>query len=199
MAACFRSLGRTFSDASRFFHGVLRVQAKGADVNGKVFRGYPATAAAREGRAEVAELLVRAGASQPACEEAVVEAALQGQAALAAIFMGSDLVRPRVAVHALVSAAARGFVDVVDTLIKVQCLPGCYSVSAVFMRRRIRLQGVEDERCSYSQCVCFGPKIRSCVRRGSWALIWAIATCWGDGADRDGTTHVAARREPYSV
>jgi len=130
MAACFRSLGRTFSDASRFFHGVLRVQAKGADVNGKVFRGYPATAAAREGRVEVAEQLVRAGASQPACEEAVVEAALQGQAALAAIFMGSDLVRPRVAVHALVSAAARGFVDVVDTLIKVQCLPVvAYSVS----------------------------------------------------------------------
>ena len=88
-------------------------------MNGKVFRGYPTTAAAREGCAEVAELLVRAGASQPACEEAVVEAALQGQAALAAIFMRSDLVRPRVAVHALVSAAARGFVDVVDTLIKV--------------------------------------------------------------------------------
>ena len=123
-------------------------------MNGKVFRGYPATAAAREGRAEVAELLVRAGASQPACEEAVVEAALQGQAALAAIFMGSDLVRPRVAVHALVSAAARGFVDVVDTLIKVQCLPGCYSVSAVFMRRRIRLQGVEDENArTVSACV----------------------------------------------
>ncbi|WVZ86206.1 hypothetical protein U9M48_033028 [Paspalum notatum var. saurae] len=97
---------------------VRALLAKGADVNGKVFRGYPATAAAREGRAEVAELLVRAGASQPACEEAVVEAALQGQAALAAIFMRSDLVRPRVAAHALVSAAARGFVDVVDTLIK---------------------------------------------------------------------------------
>lgn len=95
------------------------MQAKGADVNGKVFRGYPATAAAREGCAEVAELLVRAGASQPACEEAVVEAALQGQAALAGMFMRSDLVRPRVAAHALVSAAARGFVDVVDTLIKV--------------------------------------------------------------------------------
>ncbi|KAL5213664.1 hypothetical protein ABZP36_002816 [Zizania latifolia] len=97
---------------------VLALLAKGADVNGKAFRGYPTTAAAREGRAEVAALLVRAGASQPACEEAVVEAALQGQAALAAIFMGSDLVRPRVAVHALVSAAARGFADVVDTLIK---------------------------------------------------------------------------------
>jgi hypothetical protein len=67
----------------------------------------------------VAELLVRAGASQPACEEAIVEAALQGQAALAAIFMRSDLVRPRIAVQALVSAATRGFVDVVETLVKV--------------------------------------------------------------------------------
>jgi hypothetical protein len=115
---------------------VLPVQAKGADVNGKVFRGYPATAAAREGRAEVAELLVRAGASQPACEQAVVEAALQGQAALAAIFMGSDLVRPRVAVHALVSAAARGFVDVVDTLIKVHCLlrRSLYILRTVYLR-----------------------------------------------------------------
>jgi hypothetical protein len=112
------------------------VQAKGADVNGKVFRGYPATAAAREGRAEVAELLVRAGASQPACEQAVVEAALQGQAALAAIFMGSDLVRPRVAVHALVSAAARGFVDVVDTLIKVHSLlrRSLYILRTVYLR-----------------------------------------------------------------
>ena len=92
-------------------------------MNGKVFRGYPTTAAAREGCAEVAELLVRAGASQPACEEAIVEAALQGQAALAATFMRSDLVRPRIAVHALVSSTARGFVDVVDTLVKVcQCL-----------------------------------------------------------------------------
>ncbi|XP_037478274.1 ankyrin-3 [Triticum urartu] len=106
---------------------VRALLAKGADVNGKVFRGYPATAAAREGRAEVAELLVRAGASQPACEEAIVEAALQGQAALAAIFMRSDLVRPRVAVHALVSAATRGFVDVVDTLVKCGADPNATS------------------------------------------------------------------------
>ncbi|KAL5216128.1 hypothetical protein ABZP36_007529 [Zizania latifolia] len=115
MSCCPMDLDK---DAKGWLNRSLQHEAKGADVNGKVFRGYPTTAAAREGRAEVAALLVRAGASQPACEEAVVEAALQGQAALAAIFMGSDLVRPRVAVHALVSAAARGFVDVVDTLIK---------------------------------------------------------------------------------
>uniref|UniRef100_J3LZ45 Uncharacterized protein n=1 Tax=Oryza brachyantha TaxID=4533 RepID=J3LZ45_ORYBR len=82
---------------------VRALLVKGADVNGKVFRGYPATAAAREGRA------------------------LQGQATLAAIFMGSDLVRPRVAVHALVSAAARGFVDVVDSLIKCGADPNATS------------------------------------------------------------------------
>lgn len=133
------------------------MQAKGADVNGKVFRGYPATAAAREGRAEVAELLVRAGASQPACEEAVVEAALQGQAALAAIFMGSDLVRPRVAIHALVSAAARGFVDVVDTLIKVQYLPACL-LGTRYSSTWSRPAASEVSVCSY-----FGPEVRVCV------------------------------------
>ncbi|EHA8587864.1 ankyrin repeat domain-containing protein 17 [Cocos nucifera] len=76
------------------------------------------TAAAREGRVEVVEVLLKAGASQPACEEAVVEACCHGRARLAELLMGADLVRPHAAVHALVSAAARGFVDVVDTLIK---------------------------------------------------------------------------------
>jgi hypothetical protein len=147
--------------------GVLRLQAKGADVNGKVFRGYPATAAAREGRAEVAELLVRAGASQPACEEAVVEAALQGQAALAAIFMGSDLVRPRVAVHALVSAAARGFVDVVDTLVKVQCPFQLACVACCFLRTGLAgtaAGGLREERISVRSY--FGPEVRVCVYHG---------------------------------
>ncbi|XP_072958516.1 uncharacterized protein [Typha angustifolia] len=92
--------------------------AKGADVNQNVFFGYATTAAVREGRAEVVELLVKAGASQPACEEALVEAAIHGRARLAHLLMGSDLVRPHVAVHALVTASARGFVDVVDALIK---------------------------------------------------------------------------------
>ncbi|CAD5194706.1 unnamed protein product [Musa acuminata subsp. malaccensis] len=91
---------------------------KGADVNQKLFRGHAITAAVREGHAEVVEVLLKAGASQPACEEGVVEASLHGRARLAELLMGSDLVRPRVAVHALVSAASRGFVDVVDGLIK---------------------------------------------------------------------------------
>lgn len=33
--------------------------------------------------------------------------------------MGSDLIRPHVAVHALVTACCRGFADVVDALVKV--------------------------------------------------------------------------------
>ncbi|KAG1331326.1 ankyrin-3-like [Cocos nucifera] len=97
---------------------VRKLLEAGADVNLKLFRGYAATAAAREGRAEVVDVLLKAGASQPACEEAVVEACCHGRARLVELLMGSDLVRPHVAVHALVSAAARGFVDVVDTLIK---------------------------------------------------------------------------------
>lgn len=33
--------------------------------------------------------------------------------------MGASMIRPHVAVHALVTASCRGFVDVVETLIKV--------------------------------------------------------------------------------
>ena len=35
------------------------------------------------------------------------------------LLMASDLIRPHVAVHALVTACSRGFVEVVDTLLKV--------------------------------------------------------------------------------
>ncbi|WOL00909.1 ankyrin repeat domain-containing protein 17-like [Canna indica] len=97
---------------------VRKLLEKGADVNQKLFRGYAITAAVREGQSEVVEALLKAGASQPACEEAVVEASLHGRARLAELLMGSDLVRPRVAARALVLAASRGFTDVVDTLIK---------------------------------------------------------------------------------
>lgn len=95
------------------------MKEKGADVNQKLFRGHAITAAVREGQTEVVEALLKAGASQPACEEAVVEASLHGRASLAEFLIGTDLVRPRVAVHALILAASRGFLDVVDTLIKV--------------------------------------------------------------------------------
>ncbi|GFY91541.1 hypothetical protein Acr_07g0017370 [Actinidia rufa] len=90
----------------------------GANVNQKLFRGYATTAAVREGHIEILEILVNGGATQPACEEALLEASYVGQARSAELLLGSDMIRPHVAVHALVTASCRGFVDVVDTLIK---------------------------------------------------------------------------------
>lgn len=89
-------------------------------MNQKLFRGFATTAAVREGRLEILEILLKAGASQPACEEALLEASCHGRARLAELLMGSDLIRPHIAVHALVTACCSGFVDVVDTLLKVK-------------------------------------------------------------------------------
>lgn len=91
-------------------------------MNQKLFRGYATTIAVREGHLEILDILLKTGASQPACEEALLEASCHGQATLAELLMGSDLIRPHVVVHALVTACCRGFVDVVDTLIKVNRL-----------------------------------------------------------------------------
>ncbi|KAJ0038184.1 hypothetical protein Pint_23689 [Pistacia integerrima] len=76
------------------------------------------TAAVRECHLEILDVLIKAGASQEACEEALLEASYLGEARSAELLMSSDLIRPQVAVHALVSACCRGFVNVVDTLIK---------------------------------------------------------------------------------
>ncbi|KAK6280404.1 hypothetical protein POUND7_020671 [Theobroma cacao] len=97
---------------------VKKLLSIGADVNQKLFKGFATTVAVREGHFEILEILLKAGASQPACEEALLEASGHGQARLAELLMGSDLIRPHVAVHALVTACCRGFVEVVDTLIK---------------------------------------------------------------------------------
>ncbi|KAJ8750038.1 hypothetical protein K2173_013953 [Erythroxylum novogranatense] len=97
---------------------VKRLLSIGADVNHKLFRGFAATAAVRESHHEILEILLKAGASQPACEDALLEASCYGQARSAELLLGADLVRPHVAVHALLTASCRGFVDVVDTLIK---------------------------------------------------------------------------------
>ena len=88
-------------------------------MNQKLFRGYATTAAAREGHARILEVLISCGASQPACEEALLEASYFGRAGLVDMLMASDMIRPHVAVHALVSASCRGFADVVHALIKV--------------------------------------------------------------------------------
>ncbi|KAK7306243.1 hypothetical protein VNO77_44169 [Canavalia gladiata] len=85
----------------------------------RLFRGYPTTAAVREGHLKVLEVLVNAGASQLACEEALMEASYLGLARFTEQLMQSNVIRPQVAIHALVSASCRGFVEVVDVLIMV--------------------------------------------------------------------------------
>ncbi|XP_014493370.1 ankyrin-3 isoform X1 [Vigna radiata var. radiata] len=90
----------------------------GANVNMRMFRGYATTASVREGHLKVLEVLINAGASQLACEEALMEASYLGRARFVELLMQSNMIRPQVAVHALVSACCRGFVEVVDVLIK---------------------------------------------------------------------------------
>ncbi|KAM1273186.1 hypothetical protein ACFX2H_023116 [Malus domestica] len=97
---------------------VKKLLSIGADVNQKLFRGFATTAAVREGHLEILEILLKAGASQPACEEALLEASCHGHARLVDRLMASDLIRPHIAVHAIVTASCRGFADVVDTLMK---------------------------------------------------------------------------------
>ncbi|XP_012483941.1 uncharacterized protein LOC105798430 isoform X1 [Gossypium raimondii] len=97
---------------------VKKLLSVGADVNQKLFKGFATTVAVREGYLEILKILLKAGASQPACEEALLEASCHGQARLAELLMGSDLIRPHVAIHALVTACCRGFVEVVDALMK---------------------------------------------------------------------------------
>ncbi|KAJ8428166.1 hypothetical protein Cgig2_028286 [Carnegiea gigantea] len=97
---------------------VRHLLSAGADVNLKLFRGFATTAAVREGYLEILEVLLKAGASQPACEEALMEASSHGRASFVELLMGSDLIRPHVALHAFVTACARGFTDVVESMIK---------------------------------------------------------------------------------
>ncbi|MBA0666242.1 hypothetical protein Goklo_002680 [Gossypium klotzschianum] len=97
---------------------VKKLLSIGADVNHKLFKGFATTVAVRECRLEILEILLKTGASQPACEEALLEASCHGQARLAELLMGSDLIRPHVAVQAFVTACCRGFAEVVNTLMK---------------------------------------------------------------------------------
>ena len=63
---------------------------------------------------------MKAGASQEACEDALLEASIYGEAEAVQLLICSDMPRPDAAAHAPVMASSRGFVDVVTTLIKVQ-------------------------------------------------------------------------------
>ncbi|RWR89553.1 ankyrin-3-like protein isoform X1 [Cinnamomum micranthum f. kanehirae] len=95
-----------------------KLLAAGAYINQELFRGYATTAAAREGHCDLLGLLLKAGASQLACEDALLEASLCGQAKAAELLICSEMTRHDAAAHALVSASCRGFVDVVTVLIK---------------------------------------------------------------------------------
>lgn len=88
-------------------------------MNQKLFRGFAATAAVREAHSEILDALINAGACQEACEQALMEASNLGLAPHAHRLMASEMIRPQAAVRALVSACCRGFVDVVEALIKV--------------------------------------------------------------------------------
>ncbi|KAI3699887.1 hypothetical protein L2E82_44494 [Cichorium intybus] len=98
---------------------VRKLLSRGADVNQKLFRGFSMTAAVREGHFGIFEILLKAGASQPSCEEALLDASCHGRGGkFIELLMASDFIRPHIAVHALVTACCRGFVDVVDALLK---------------------------------------------------------------------------------
>ncbi|GAA0157728.1 scaffold/adaptor protein [Lithospermum erythrorhizon] len=97
---------------------VRKLLSVGADVNQKLFRGFPATAAVRENHLEILDILLKAGTCQHACEEALLEASSHGYPNSAKLLMESDLIRPNIATCALFMACCRGFVNVVDTLMK---------------------------------------------------------------------------------
>ncbi|KAJ7974773.1 Ankyrin [Quillaja saponaria] len=179
---------------------VKKLLNTGADVNQKLFKGFATTAAVREGHLDILEVLLKAGASQPACEEALFEASCHGLARLTELLMGSDLIRPQFAVHALVTACCRGFADVVETLIKCGV-----DVSAA---DRVLLQSLKPSLHTNVDCTALvaavvnrqvpvvrlllqtGAKVDISVRLGAWS--WD--TCTGEEC-RVG----AGLGEPYTI
>ncbi|KAG0450039.1 hypothetical protein HPP92_027108 [Vanilla planifolia] len=95
------------------------MQGLGSGCEPEAVPRYAMTAAARE-EEEAVELLLRAGAGQEACEEAVVEASRHGLARIVELIVGSILSALAFR-FMLATAASRGFVDVVDTLLKIEC------------------------------------------------------------------------------
>ncbi|KAG0474836.1 hypothetical protein HPP92_014522 [Vanilla planifolia] len=116
-----------FAAAHSGHAGIIRkLLLAGADVNQELFRGYPITAAAREGHCNILAMLLNAGTSQLACEHALLEASLYGEAEAVRLLIRSEMARPNVAAHALVTASNRGFLEVVSVLVEngvdVNCL-----------------------------------------------------------------------------
>ncbi|MCO5591396.1 hypothetical protein L7F22_045379 [Adiantum nelumboides] len=97
---------------------VKKLLTAGADVNQRLFKGYAITAATREGHQEVLSLLLKAGSSQPACEEALLEACLSGLVNIAECLISWEMARVEVLTNALIRSSSRGLVGVVELLIK---------------------------------------------------------------------------------
>lgn len=88
-------------------------------MNRKLYKGYATTAAAREGHINILDMLLEYGASQDACEDALVEASSLGETEIVRRLISSGIVGPTALSHATVIASSRGFVDVIDALLKV--------------------------------------------------------------------------------
>ncbi|XP_011040607.1 PREDICTED: ankyrin-3-like isoform X1 [Populus euphratica] len=131
-----------------------KLLSAGADVNQELFRGFATTAAAREGHCVLLDMLLKAGASHLACEDALLEACLCGQSKAAELLICSEMTGPDVAQHALVSASCRGFVDVVTTLIKNGVDINC--------TRRVLLQSVKPALHANVDCT---PLVAAIVSR----------------------------------
>ncbi|XP_052187449.1 uncharacterized protein LOC127798144 [Diospyros lotus] len=179
---------------------VKKLLSVGANVNHKLFRGYATTAAVREGHVEILKILLNAGAAQPACEEALLEASNMGQAKPVELLMSSLMIRPHVAVHALVTSSCRGFFDVVNTLIKSGVDPNA-NTRLLLMSSKPSLHTNVDCNALVAAVVSkqvstvrlllqVGARINVKVRLGAWS--WDMAT----GEEfRVG----AGLAEPYSV
>ncbi|XP_019149835.1 PREDICTED: ankyrin repeat domain-containing protein 50-like [Ipomoea nil] len=164
---------------------VRKLLRDGATVNHKLFRGYATTAAVREGHGETLEILLKAGgAAQAACEEALLEACLHGRATHAHILMASQMIRPHVALHALVTASSRGFIEFVDSLLKfgvdvnasarvllqssnppLYANVNCNALAAAVVNRQVSVVHLLLQRGARSDCN---------VRLGAW--FWEVTT-----------------------
>ncbi|KAJ3679843.1 hypothetical protein LUZ60_016121 [Juncus effusus] len=136
---------------------VVRVLLEsGADVNRKLFRGFPTTAAAHSGHVSTLQMLLEASSpSKDACEHALIEASLSGQSeAVEMLARSSELVGPAAVERAVVGASSRGFVDVVKGLIKNGVDVNCTA--------RILLQSVKPSLHANVDCT---PLIAAIIHR----------------------------------
>jgi hypothetical protein len=99
---------------------VLTLQMAGADVNQKLFLGYATTAAARN--IDVLKMLLLAGATQEACEDALSEACLFGEVEAVRILVSSEMLGTEAMTRALVTACSRGSDDISIILLQVLSL-----------------------------------------------------------------------------